>query len=401
MAFTFFCPVKLIFGQPVAEALPAALAEIGTRRVLLLSDPGLAQIGLAEQIAALLRGAGLHVATFFGVKTNPTVADVEAALTVARAAEVEALVAFGGGSVIDVGKAVGLLMTNGGSYADYQWRGQPITRPILPLVAVPTTAGTGSEMTKVTVIEDEETHSKRGVLSPYLFARAAILDPALTASLPPGLTAATGADVLGHALEAYMGRRANPVTDTLALDAASRAWHHLPRATRQGDDLAARQEMLLASALAGWAFDQSGLGIIHALAGPLSARYALHHGLCIGLLLPYGLAFNLPALGDKRAGLLRALDMAPDLSDDAGGRSGQGLVAGPGPAGFAARGARRGCQPHHGGRPGRDGRGRGPHGDAAEQPAARHRGGLHANSGGPIVRLLWHASSATYPTQQR
>ena len=115
MAFTFFCPVKLIFGQPVAEALPAALAEIGARRVLLLSDPGLAQIGLAEQIAALLRGAGLHVATFFGVKTNPTVADVDAALAVARSAEVEALVAFGGGSVIDVGKAVGLLMTNGGS----------------------------------------------------------------------------------------------------------------------------------------------------------------------------------------------------------------------------------------------------------------------------------------------
>jgi alcohol dehydrogenase len=317
MPFTFFCPVKLIFGQPVAEALPAALAEIGARRVLLLSDPGLAQIGLAEQIAVLLRGAGLHVAAFFGVKSNPTVADVEAALAVAQAASVEALVAFGGGSVIDVGKAVGLLMTNGGSYADYQWRGQPITRPILPVVAVPTTAGTGSEMTKVTVIEDEETHSKRGVLSPYLFARAAILDPALTASLPPGLTAATGADVLGHAVEAYVGRRANPVTDTLALDAAARAWHHLPRATRQGDDLAARQEMLLASALAGWAFDQSGLGIIHALAGPLSARYALHHGLCIGLLLPYGLAFNLPALGNKRAGLLRVLDMAPDLSDDA------------------------------------------------------------------------------------
>ena len=127
---------------------------------------GLAQIGLAEQIVVLLRGAGLHVATFFAVKSNLTVADVDAALTVARSAEVEALVAFGGGSVIDVGKAVGLLMTNGGSYADYQWRGEPITRPILPLVAVPTTAGTGSEMTKVTVIEDEETHSKRGVLRP-------------------------------------------------------------------------------------------------------------------------------------------------------------------------------------------------------------------------------------------
>ena len=389
MAFTFFCPVKLIFGQPVAEALPAALAEIGARRVLLLSDPGLAQIGLAEQIAALLRGAGLHVATFFDVKTNPTVADVDAALTVARSAEVEALVAFGGGSVIDVGKAVGLLMTNGGSYADYQWRGQPITRPILPLVAVPTTAGTGSEMTKVTVIEDEETHSKRGVLSPHLFARAAILDPALTASLPPGLTAATGADVLGHAVEAYVGRRANPVTDIagagcslarLASSAARRpgrvtTW---PRGRR----------CCWPARSAGWAFDQSGLGIIHALAGPLSARYALHHGLCIGLLLPYGLAYNLPALGDKRAGLLRALDMAPDLSDDAVIDRIKAWLQGLGLPGSLREVRTRGHQPDHGGRPGRDGRGRGPHGDAAEQPAARHRGGVYSNSGGHPVKLL-------------
>lgn len=316
MSFTYFCPVKLIFGQAVAETLPTALAEIGARRVLLLSDPGLAEIGLVGKIAALLRDSGLQAATFTGVKTNPTVADVEAALAVAQAGEAEALVALGGGSVIDVGKAVGLLIANGGNYADYQWRGRPIRQPILPLIAVPTTAGTGSEMTKVTVIEDEETHSKRGVLSPHLFARAAILDPALTASLPPGLTAATGADVLGHALEATMGRRANPVTDTLALDAAQRAWRNLPIATRQGDDLAARQEMLLASALAGWAFDQSGLGVVHALAGPLSARYALHHGLCIGLLLPYGLAYNLPVLGDRRVRLLHALDLARDLSDD-------------------------------------------------------------------------------------
>lgn len=317
MTFTFFCPVKLIFGQPVAEALPAALAEIGARRVLLLSDPGLAKIGLVEQIAGLLARSGLHVATFAGIKTNPTVADVTAALAVGQATGAEALVALGGGSVIDVGKAVGLLAANGGSYADYQWRGQPITRPILPLVAVPTTAGTGSEMTRVTVIEDEETHSKRGVLHPHLFARAAILDPALTASLTASLTAATGADVLGHALEATMGRRANPITDNLALDAARRAWRALPRAVQQGDDLAARQEMLLASALAGWAFDQSGLGIVHALAGPLTARFGLHHGLTIGLLLPHGLAYNLPALGEKRARLLHALDMPRDATDDA------------------------------------------------------------------------------------
>jgi len=114
-----------------------------------------------------------------------------------------------------------------------------------------------------------------------------------------------------------VGRRANPITDTLALDAARRAWRNLPRTTQNGQDMAARQEMLLASALAGWAFDQSGLGIIHALAGPLTAQFGLHHGLCIGLLLPHGLAYNLPMLGDKRAGLLSALEMPPILSDQA------------------------------------------------------------------------------------
>jgi len=315
MTFTFHTPVKLIFGQPVAEALPAALADIGARRVLLLSDPGLAQIGLVQEIAGLLTGRGLHVATCTAIKTNPTVADVNAALAVAQAEAAEALIALGGGSVIDVAKGVGLLATNGGSYADYQWRGQPITRPILPLVAVPTTAGTGSEMTKVAVIEDEATHSKRGVLHPHMFARAAILDPALTVSLPAGLTAATGADVLGHALEAFMGRRANSITDNLALDAARRAWRALPAATRDGADLAAREEMLLASALAGWAFDQSGLGIVHALAGPLTGRFGLHHGLTIGLLLPHGLAYNLPALGARRARLLHALEMPRDAAD--------------------------------------------------------------------------------------
>jgi alcohol dehydrogenase len=316
MEFGFFSPVKLVFGQPVAAALPAVLAEIGVERVLVLSDAGLDALGLVDQIARRLGADGWQVAAFAQVQSNPTVRDVNGALALAREADAQALVALGGGSVIDVGKAVGLLLTHGGSYADYQWRGQPITHPILPLIAVPTTAGTGSEMTQVTVIEDEETHSKRGVRSPHLFARAAVLDPALTLSLPAHLTAGTGADVVGHALEAFVGRRANPITDALALDALRRAWRHLPRATHQGEDLLARREMLLASAMAGLAFDQSGLGIIHSLAGPVAGRYGLHHGLCVALLLPHGLAYNLPVLGNKRPALLEALGMPASLTDD-------------------------------------------------------------------------------------
>ena len=316
MEFSIYSPVNLVFGQPAADALPGVLSEIGAERILLLSDAGLDALGLVGQIAKRLRADGYQVAVSAQVQSNPTVGDVEEALALARKADVQALVALGGGSVIDVGKAVGLLRTNGGRYADYQWGGRPITLPILPMVAVPTTAGTGSEMTKVTVIEDEETHFKKGVLSPHLFTRAAVLDPALTLSLPARLTAATGADVVGHALEAFVGRRANPITDALALDALRRAWRHLPRATHLGDDLPARQEMMLASAMAGLAFDQSGLGIVHSLAGPVAGRYGLHHGLCIGLLLPQGLAYNLPVLGDKRPALLEALGMPASLTDD-------------------------------------------------------------------------------------
>ncbi len=315
MEFDFFSPVRLVFGQPVAAALPAILAEMRVERLLLLSDAGLEGLGLVGLVTECLSAGGWHVAAFTGVQSNPTVRDVEGALAVARNSGVQALVALGGGSVIDVGKAAGLLLTHGGRYTDYQWAGRPITRPILPLVAVPTTAGTGSEMTQVTVVEDEETHFKRGVRSPHLFAQAAVLDPALTLSLPAHLTAATGVDVVGHALEAFVGLQANPLTDALALDALRRAWQHLPQATHQGNDLAARREMMLASTVAGLAFDQSGLGIIHALAGPVAGRYRLHHGLCIGLLLAHGLAYNLPFLEEKRLALLQALGLPPSTTD--------------------------------------------------------------------------------------
>jgi alcohol dehydrogenase class IV len=316
MDFSFFSPVRVIFGQPAATVLPAVLTEIQVKRVLVLSDPGLASIGLVDEITGRLSDGEWEVTLFTQVQSNPTVRGVEKALDVAREQGAEALVALGGGSVIDVGKAVGLLMTNDGRYTDYQWGNRPITRTILPLIAVPTTAGTGSEVTKVTVIGDEETHFKRGVLSPHLFARVAVLDPELTLSLPKHLTAATGVDVVGHALEAYVGRRANPITDAFALTALSRAWQYLPRATHNGDDLKARQEMMLASAMAGLAFDQSGLGIIHSLAGPVAGRYELHHGLCIGLLLPHGLAYNLPVLGDKRPALLEALGVPASATDE-------------------------------------------------------------------------------------
>jgi alcohol dehydrogenase len=210
-----------------------------------------------------------------------------------------------------------MLMANGGAYADYQWGGKPITRRSLPVIAVPTTAGTGSEVSKVMVIVDPARPFKKGVLSPLMFTHAAILDPELTRSLPPLMTAATGMDAFVHALEAYSGKRANPFTDRLALAALETIWDWLPQATADGNDLEARQQMMLAAVWAGIAMDQAGLGLVHSLSGPLTGHLHLHHGLANALLLPYVLAFNLPAIAPERRSRLLALAGLPaDAGDE-------------------------------------------------------------------------------------
>jgi alcohol dehydrogenase len=320
MKFNFYSPVKIIFGEKVTTALPVALTEaVGggeQKRALIVSDEGVAQLGIVDDITRVLEGAGWKTAVFTGVQSNPTTGNVSDGVEAAKAIDAEALVAVGGGSPIDVAKGIGLLLSHGGTYADYQWNGVPITKPITPLIAVPTTSGTGSEVTRVAVVADEDAPFKKGVLSDYMLPKAAIIDPQLTVSVPPRLTAATGADVLAHALEAFVGKRANPVTDALAASALMYVWKTLPRAFADGADYEAREWMALASTIAGLAFDQSGLGIIHSLAGPLAETYHLHHGECIAMLLSYGLAYNLPVLGPKRAQLLDIFGLSDSLSDE-------------------------------------------------------------------------------------
>ena len=305
MNFIYHLPTKIIFGQPAAKALVAELAELKASRVLLVGDPGLVRLGMVAHFQAALLAAGLTVTLFSHVSTNPTTVSVEQAVKLAIADDVEAVIALGGGSPIDVAKAAAMLVTNGGSYADYQWGGRPITKPSLPLLAIPTTAGTGSEVSKVAVIVDPANPFKKGVLSPHMFARAAILDPELTLALPPQLTAATGIDAFTHALEAFVGRRANPYTDLLALEALQVIWSTLPQVVAHGDDLAARARMLLASLWAGTAMDHAGLGLIHALSGPLTSSLHLHHGLANAIITPYVLRFNLPQISPERLQTLK------------------------------------------------------------------------------------------------
>jgi len=318
MQFQYHLPTKIIFARPALEALAKELDLLEAGRVLLVSDPGLADIGLVEHIQAGLSSEGRAIVPFTQVSSNPTSAEVAAGLARARELQAQAIISLGGGSPIDVGKGVAMLMANGGAYADYQWGGKAITRRSLPLLAVPTTAGTGSEVSKVAVIVDPERPFKKGVLSPLMFPHAAIADPELTRSLPPWLTAATGMDAFVHALEAYTGRRANPYTDMLALSALETAWWVLPRAVGDGDDMEAREAMMLAALWAGTAMDHAGLGLIHSLSGPLTGQFHLHHGLTNAILLPPILRFNLPAIvPERRERLKQTFCLPTDAEDEA------------------------------------------------------------------------------------
>ncbi len=316
--FNYHLPTKIVFGQEVQQALPAELAALNAQKVTLVSDPGLAEIGLVNQIETALKQAGFDLATFTAVSSNPTSDEVAAGLDVARAQETDALVALGGGSPIDVAKGIALLLANGGSYADYQWGGKTITKRSWPLLAVPTTAGTGSEVSKVAVVSDAHNPFKKGVLSPLMFPHVAIADPQLTRGMPPWLTAATGIDAFVHALEAFTGLRANPFTDRLAVAAMETACTYLPRATANGDDMAAREQMMLAAIWGGTAMDHAGLGLVHALSGPLTTHLHLHHGLANGIILPYVVEFNLPAISaEKRLALKQILSLDEKAKDEA------------------------------------------------------------------------------------
>jgi len=305
--FNFHLPTKIIFGQPFRETLLFELAEMSADNVLLVADPGIAQLGLISQLKDSLIQEGLAVSTFTSVTSNPTSDEVEAGVAIAREFGRDTVVALGGGSPIDVAKGIALLLANGGTYADYQWGGKEIIHRSRPLIAIPTTAGTGSEVSKVAVVSNPENLFKKGVLSPLMFPQVAIVDPELTRTLPAQLTAATGMDAFIHALEAFVGRRANPFTDQLALAAMGTAWTHLPLAFANGDNMVSRERMMLAALWGGMAMDHAGLGLIHALSGPLTTHLHLHHGLANALLLPAVLRFNLPAIPLARRGILNEL----------------------------------------------------------------------------------------------
>ena len=311
--FDFAARTRLVFGPRMLERLGELAREAGFRRTLLVSDPGLAASGHAERARRLLESAGIQVVEFHDFAAEPDSDMVEAGAQVIRAARIDSFVAVGGGSSLDCAKGLNFLLTSGGRMADYRGYGKA-TAPMLPMIAVPTTAGTGSEAQSYALISDSRTHDKMACGDPGAAFRVAILDPELTVSLPRHVTAATGYDALSHAVESAVTTRRNPLSAVFAREAFRLIDAHFERVLDAPADLDARAAMLLGAHLAGLAIEASMLGATHACANPLSARYGTIHGVAIALFLPHVVRWNGDAAGPLYAELLRAAgrDPGPD-----------------------------------------------------------------------------------------
>jgi alcohol dehydrogenase len=283
---------RLLFGNGTLDRLGETARELSGRRALIVTDAGIVAAGYAERARASLTEAGLKVAVFNAVRENPTTEDVDACVSAARAAEADLLIGLGGGSSIDTAKGANFLLTNGGQMRDYWGPGGKATKPFLPLIAVPTTAGTGSEVQSFALIADAQTHQKMACGDPKATPQVAILDPLLTVSLPRHVTACTGLDAISHAVESAVTRRRNPVSRMFAHEAFRLLIANFPLVMTVSDNIEARAGMLLGAAYAGLAIENSMLGAAHSLANPLTAHFDIVHGQAVGMMLPHVVRFN-------------------------------------------------------------------------------------------------------------
>lgn len=288
------------FGKGAIRLLGPELKKMGIRRALIVTDRFLYDSGAAARVGEILSGAGVEYAVYYQVTPNPTVPLVNACIQAATGLGVDLLVALGGGSAIDTAKAVSIVAANGGSVEDYEGvdRSQ---RPGIPIVAVNTTAGTGSECTSFYIVTDPVRHSKMTMVDANCMVSIAVNDIDFMSSMPPGLTAATGMDALTHGIEAILSKNATPFTDKDAVWAVRVIRKYLLRAVKNGGDEEARTMMAYAENAAGMAFSNAGLGMVHAMAHALGGRYNLPHGVCNAVLLPYVLDFNGKCAGTRDA----------------------------------------------------------------------------------------------------
>jgi alcohol dehydrogenase len=301
--FDFQLRTQIVFGPDRLDELGQLAGQLGARRALVVSDPGIIKAGHTERGIDALRRARIETHLFDGVHENPSTDDVEAGREVARRYEPELIVGLGGGSSMDCAKGINFLFTNGGRMQDYLGIGKAL-RPLVPMIAVPTTAGTGSETQSFALITDAATRVKMACGDKKASFRIAILDPKLTLTQPARVTAVTGIDAVAHAVETFVTKRRSAASLVFSREAWRQLAGNFSRVVEAPDDLAARSGMQLGACLAGLAIENSMLGAAHALANPLTANYGIVHGQAVGLMLPHVVRFNGPAVADWYADLL-------------------------------------------------------------------------------------------------
>lgn len=306
-------PTAIRFGAGRIAELPAACAALGIAQPLLITDPGLAGHAIGERVLSIARAADLSIALFADVRPNPTGTDVAAGVEALRKGSHDGVIALGGGSGLDAGKAIAFMAAQERPIWDFEDRGdnwrRAATAGLAPVVAIPTTAGTGSEVGRAAVITRQDTHEKCIIFHPRMLPGQVIADPELTLGLPPNLTAWTGIDALSHSLEALCAPGFHPMADGIATEAIGLIHRWLPAAVEDGQNLAARAYMLAAASMGAVAF-QKGLGAMHALAHPIGGLLDRHHGLTIAIVMPYVLALNRPAIETRLEQLARVLGLA-------------------------------------------------------------------------------------------
>lgn len=317
----FECPTRVFFGWGASAEAGNRLKEFGVSRALIVSDPGVAGAGIVEKVAASIRAAGIEVFAFTGVQPNPTVKNVEDGLAVWAEHGCDGIVGIGGGSAMDAAKGVGIVAANGGSIVDFTGREQ-IPGDLPPLICLPTTCGTGSEVTFNAVITDESRHIKLPYVSRRIAPKIALVDPELVVNAPAGVIAATAADAMAHAVECWINKASDPVIDALTIAAIRMIGLNLVKGVKERDRDAIAQ-LCLASTMAGVAFNMNANAVVHAASTPVTAKHDVPHGTANAIFLPAGLEFCLPAIPARIGELATALGHdVSGLSPEEAGRKG-------------------------------------------------------------------------------
>lgn len=296
---------RILFGFGAVEKTGAEAQLLKGKKVLVITDSGVIQAGLLEDVEKSLQSAGLPFVIFDGVEPDPRIEVVEKSVEIAKKEGIDLIIGFGGGSSLDIAKVTSILLTNSGKI-DSLFGIDLVPNPGIPVILVPTTAGTGSEVTPIAILSDTKEKLKKGIVSPFLFPEVAIVDPKLTIGLPPSVTAFTGMDALTHAIEAYASINATDLTDLFAFRALELISQNIRIAYANGENLTARSNMMEGSLLAGIAFANAGVGAVHAFAYPLGGEFHLAHGLTNTLMLPYVMRYNILGCPEKFAQMAKA-----------------------------------------------------------------------------------------------